>query len=64
MLRYDIKMHIVNRKYTLLVGGLDPKSPAGTAAAFSKANRQALVLANSSHFLEFTSNEIINSLNR
>lgn len=45
-----------------LVGGIDPKSPAGTAASFSKANKQALKLANSSLLLEFASNEIINSL--
>ncbi|KAB0798263.1 hypothetical protein PPYR_09256 [Photinus pyralis] len=44
------------------VGGIDPKSPAGTAASFSKANKQALKLANSSLLLEFASNEIINSL--
>lgn len=44
------------------VGGIDPKSHAGTAAAFSKANKQALKLANSSLLFEFASNEIINSL--
>lgn len=44
------------------VGGVDPKSPAGTAASFSKANKQALKLANSSLLFEFASNEIINSL--
>lgn len=43
-------------------GGIDPKSPQGTAASFSKANKQAIQLANSSLFLEFASNEIINSL--
>ncbi|KAF5280247.1 hypothetical protein FQA39_LY18070 [Lamprigera yunnana] len=44
------------------IGGVDPKSPTGTAASFSKANKQALKLANSSLLLEFASNEIINSL--
>ncbi|KRT83256.1 peroxidase [Oryctes borbonicus] len=43
-------------------GGVDPKSPTGTAASFSKANKQALKLANSSLLFEFASNEIINSL--
>lgn len=43
-------------------GGVDPKSPQGTAASFSKANKQAIQLANSSLFLEFASNEIVNSL--
>ena len=32
---------------------MDPKSPQGTAAAFSKANKQALHMANSSLLLEF-----------
>ncbi|KAF5284358.1 hypothetical protein FQR65_LT13575 [Abscondita terminalis] len=45
-----------------IVGGVDPKSPTGTAASFSKANKQALKLANSSLLLEFATNEIINSL--
>lgn len=40
----------------------DPKSPVGTAASFSKANRAALKLANTSLLFEFASNEIINSL--
>ncbi|XP_050297990.1 uncharacterized protein LOC126737238 [Anthonomus grandis grandis] len=44
------------------VGGVDPKSPHGIAAAFSKANKQALKLANTSLLLEFASNEILNSL--
>ncbi|CAH0563572.1 unnamed protein product [Brassicogethes aeneus] len=43
-------------------GGVDPKSPGGTAASFSKANKQALQLANSSLLFEFASNEIVNSL--
>ena len=45
-------------------GGVDPKSPVGTAAAFSKANKQALMLANTSLLLEFTSQELLNSLNK
>ncbi|KAJ8969968.1 hypothetical protein NQ317_008531 [Molorchus minor] len=44
------------------VGGVNPKSPQGTAASFSKANKNALKLANSSLLLEFASNEIVNSL--
>lgn len=44
------------------IGGVDPKSPSGTAASFSKANKQALKLANSSLLFEFASNEIINSM--
>ncbi|XP_015127618.1 thyroid peroxidase [Diachasma alloeum] len=38
----------------------DPKSPAGTAASFSKANRDALSLANSSILYELATNEIVN----
>ncbi|XP_031831512.1 uncharacterized protein LOC116426555 [Nomia melanderi] len=38
----------------------DPKSPAGTAASFSKANRDALLLANSSIMYELATNEILN----
>ncbi|CAD0199398.1 unnamed protein product [Chrysodeixis includens] len=44
-------------------GGADPKSPVGTAASFSKANKYALKLANTSLFLEFATNELINSIN-
>ncbi|GLG94269.1 Chorion peroxidase [Gryllus bimaculatus] len=43
-------------------GGADPKSPVGTAAAFSKANNQALKIANVSLFLEYASQELMNSL--
>ncbi|XP_068084351.1 uncharacterized protein [Anabrus simplex] len=43
-------------------GGVDPKSPAGTAASFSKANKQALALANTSILLEYASEELLNSL--
>ncbi|XP_069697432.1 uncharacterized protein [Periplaneta americana] len=43
-------------------GGADPKSPVGTAAAFSKANKQALTIANTSLLLEYTSQELLNSL--
>ncbi|KAK0174315.1 hypothetical protein PV327_010941 [Microctonus hyperodae] len=38
----------------------DPKSPAGTAASFSKANKDALILANASIFYELATNEILN----
>ncbi|XP_072395913.1 uncharacterized protein [Diabrotica undecimpunctata] len=44
------------------VGGINPKSPQGVAAAFSKANKGALKLANTSLLFEFASNEIVNSL--
>lgn len=45
----------------LSVGGIDAKSPQGTAASFSKANRNALLIANSSLFYELASNEILNT---
>ncbi|XP_048515872.1 uncharacterized protein LOC105686151 [Athalia rosae] len=38
----------------------DPKSSIGTAASFSKANKDALLLANSSILFELATNEIIN----
>ncbi|XP_074027554.1 uncharacterized protein isoform X2 [Leptinotarsa decemlineata] len=44
------------------VGGVNPKSALGTAASFSKANKNALKLANTSLLFEFASNEIVNSL--
>lgn len=40
----------------------DPKSPAGTAASFSKANKDALLLANSSILYELITNEIVNGV--
>jgi len=40
----------------------DPKSAAGTAASFSKANRDALLLANSSIMYELATNEILNGM--
>lgn len=43
-------------------GGLDARSPDGTAASFSKANRNALLIANSSHFYELATNELLNTL--
>lgn len=43
-------------------GGVDAKSAEGNQMAFSKANRNALMMANSSLFYEFASNEILNSL--
>ena len=43
-------------------GGIDPKSSQGTAAAFSKANKQALHIANSSLLFEYASEELLNSL--
>nr|CAD7432777.1 unnamed protein product [Timema monikensis] len=59
-----------NYKYPMLTsiikgityGGADPKSPVGIAAAFSKANNQALALANTSILLELASEDIMNSL--
>ncbi|XP_033611688.1 uncharacterized protein LOC111875414 [Cryptotermes secundus] len=60
----DVKLR-KQREYQLWAknGGVDPKSPIGTAAAFSKANKQALMLANTSILLEYTSQELMNSLN-
>lgn len=46
----------------LAQGGIDARSPDGTAASFSKANRNALVIANSSHFYELATNELLNTL--
>lgn len=43
-------------------GGIDARSPDGTAASFSKANRNALLIANSSHFYELATNELLNTL--
>ncbi|KAK9508766.1 hypothetical protein O3M35_006245 [Rhynocoris fuscipes] len=43
-------------------GGVDPKSPLGTAAAFSKPNKMALAIANNSLLLEFASQEILSSV--
>jgi peroxidase len=43
-------------------GGVDARSPDGTAASFSKANRNALNIANSSHFYELATNELLNTL--
>ncbi|XP_011700902.1 PREDICTED: uncharacterized protein LOC105457760 isoform X2 [Wasmannia auropunctata] len=40
----------------------DPKSSAGTAASFSKANKDALLLANSSIMYELATNEILNGV--
>lgn len=40
----------------------DPKSPIGTAASFSKANKDALLLANSSIMYELATNEILNGV--
>lgn len=48
---------------SVLDGGADPKSPVGTAASFSKANKYALKIANSSLFFEFATNELLNSIN-
>lgn len=43
-------------------GGVDPKSPLGTAAAFSKASKSALILANNSLLFEYASRELLKSL--
>ncbi|XP_023246916.1 peroxidasin homolog [Copidosoma floridanum] len=40
----------------------NPKSPAGTAASFSKANKDALLIANTSILYELTTNELINGI--
>jgi hypothetical protein len=41
---------------------VDPKSAAGTAAAFSKPNKDALVMANSSLLFEYASQELLQFL--
>ncbi|XP_052759385.1 uncharacterized protein LOC113522388 [Galleria mellonella] len=61
------KQEMANRKrleYMLWEshGGADPKSPVGTAASFSKANKYALKLANTSLFFEFATNELLNTI--
>ncbi|XP_054289704.1 uncharacterized protein LOC129004994 [Macrosteles quadrilineatus] len=43
-------------------GGVDPKSPIGIAAAFSKPNKASFLLANTSILLEYASREIINNI--
>ncbi|XP_014256496.1 uncharacterized protein LOC106670552 [Cimex lectularius] len=40
-------------------GTVDPKSPIGTAAAFSKPNRMALTMANNSVLFEYASQELM-----
>lgn len=44
-------------------GGISAKSPDGQAASFSKANKAALLMANTSLIYELASNEILNTLN-
>ena len=41
---------------------MDPKSAAGTAAAFSKPNKDALLMANSSLLFEYASQELLQFL--
>lgn len=53
---------LIHLVFCIAEGGIDARSPDGTAASFSKANRNALHLANSSLFYELASNEILNSL--
>lgn len=43
-------------------GGVDPKSPIGIAAAFSKPNKQAFLMANTSILFEYASREILNNI--
>jgi hypothetical protein len=43
---------------------VDPKSPLGTAAAFSKASKSSLILANNSLLFEYASKEILKSLEK
>ncbi|VVC36103.1 Hypothetical protein CINCED_3A021410 [Cinara cedri] len=45
-------------------GGVDPKSSLGTAAAFSKASKTALILANNSLLFEYASKELLKSLGK
>ena len=42
--------------------GADPKSALGTAFAFSRPNREALLLSNTSLLLEYTSRVFLDSL--
>lgn len=46
----------------LTEGGVDPKSPIGIAAAFSKPNKQAFLMANTSILFEYASREILNNI--
>lgn len=55
--RFRFKLRIV-----IAEGGIDAKSPAGTAASFSKANKNALIIANTSLLYELASNEILSTL--
>lgn len=57
------KVCIIVKMHDFAEGGADPKSPVGTAASFSKANKYALKLANTSLFFEFATNELLNSVN-
>ncbi|KAL0279058.1 UNVERIFIED_CONTAM: hypothetical protein PYX00_000696 [Menopon gallinae] len=43
-------------------GGVDPKSPIGTAAAFNKARKEALLMANTSLLYEYATEELLASL--
>jgi hypothetical protein len=52
------------RPFIFAGGGISAKTPDGTAASFSKANRNALKIANSSLFYELTSNEIVQSIHK
>lgn len=63
--RAKVKMMDLNRfeyESWLAQGGIDARSPDGTAASFSKANRNSLMIANSSHFYELATNELIGTL--
>ena len=42
--------------------GANPKSAQGTAFAFSRPNKEALLLSNTSLLLEYTSRVFLNSL--
>lgn len=56
-------MQVLNKSLDFLSeGGIDARSPDGTAASFSKANKNAIILGNSSLFYEFATNEILNTL--
>jgi len=50
--------------FVFLEGGVDPKSPLGTAAAFSKASKTALILANNSLLFEYASKELLKSFGK
>ena len=56
-----MRMHSINCYYSSDMGA-DSQSPLGTAFAFSRPNKVALSLSNTSLLLEYTSRVFLNSL--